>query len=397
MTLDHYLQPLPLVAVLRGITPAEIPAVAEALYGEGFRILEVTLNSPQPFESIRLLADGYGDKCLVGAGTVIDVADVARVKDAGGRLIVMQFEEVAVGDPGPGQARVRHTAVGVNYIDTYHRGGLYPLPMPSGLGNEAAGVVEAVGSGVDWISVGDRVGSCTGPLGAYSTARVVPADRLVKLPDGVDDRTAAATMLKGLTVQYLLRQTVPLKGGETILFHAAAGGVGLIACQWARALGVTMIGTVGSDEKAALAREHGCTHTIVYTRENFVERVKELTGGKGVPVVYDGIGKDTFPASLDCLAPRGMFVSYGNASGPVAAFNLGLLAQKGSLYATRPTLVTYAADQASLNAMASELFAMIKSGKIKADINQTFALKDAAAAHRALQGRQTTGATLLLP
>jgi NADPH2:quinone reductase len=301
----------------------------------------------------------------------------------------MQFEEVAVGDPGPGQARVRHTAVGVNYIDTYHRGGLYPLPMPSGLGNEAAGVVEAVGSGVDWISVGDRVGSCTGPLGAYSTARVVPADRLVKLPDGVDDRTAAATMLKGLTVQYLLRQTV--------LFHAAAGGVGLIACQWARALGVTMIGTVGSDEKAALAREHGCTHTIVYTRENFVERVKELTGGKGVPVVYDGIGKDTFPASLDCLAPRGMFVSYGNASGPVAAFNLGLLAQKGSLYATRPTLVTYAADQASLNAMASELFAMIKSGKIKADINQTFALKDAAAAHRALQGRQTTGATLLLP
>ncbi len=310
---------------------------------------------------------------------------------------VMQFEEVAVGDPGPGQARVRHTAVGVNYIDTYHRGGLYPLPMPSGLGNEAAGVVEAVGSGVDWISVGDRVGSCTGPLGAYSTARVVPADRLVKLPDGVDDRTAAATMLKGLTVQYLLRQTVPLKGGETILFHAAAGGVGLIACQWARALGVTMIGTVGSDEKAALAREHGCTHTIVYTRENFVERVKELTGGKGVPVVYDGIGKDTFPASLDCLAPRGMFVSYGNASGPVAAFNLGLLAQKGSLYATRPTLVTYAADQASLNAMASELFAMIKSGKIKADINQTFALKDAAAAHRALQGRQTTGATLLLP
>ena len=204
-------------------------------------------------------------------------------------------------------------------------------------------------------------------------------------------------MLKGLTVQYLLRQTVPLKGGETILFHAAAGGVGLIACQWARALGVTMIGTVGSDEKAALAREHGCTHTIVYTRENFVERVKELTGGKGVPVVYDGIGKDTFPASLDCLAPRGMFVSYGNASGPVAAFNLGLLAQKGSLYATRPTLVTYAADRASLNAMASELFAMIKSGKIKADINQTFALKDAAAAHRALQGRQTTGATLLLP
>ena len=310
---------------------------------------------------------------------------------------VMQWEEVEVGEPGPGQARVRNTAVGVNYIDTYHRGGLYPLPLPSGLGNEAAGVVEAVGAGVDWVKPGDRVATGTGPLGAYSTARIVQADRLVKLPDGIDDRTAAAIMLKGLTAQYLLRQTYRLQGGETILFHAAAGGVGLIACQWARALGVTMIGTVGSDEKAALAREHGCTHTIVYTRENFVERVKAITGGKGVPVVYDGIGKDTFPASLDCLSPRGMFVSYGNASGPVAAFNLGMLAQKGSLYATRPTLVTYAADRASLNAMASELFAMIESGKIKADINQTFALKDAADAHRALQGRQTTGSTLLLP
>jgi NADPH2:quinone reductase len=309
----------------------------------------------------------------------------------------MQFDEVSLGEPGPGEARVRHTAIGVNYIDTYHRSGLYPLTLPSGLGNEAVGVVEAIGPGVEGINIGDRVGSCTGPLGAYSTARNVPVERLVKLPASVDDRSAAATMLKGLTVQYLFRQTVPLKGGETILFHAAAGGVGLIACQWARALGVTMIGTVGSDEKAALAREHGCTHTIVYTRENFVERVKAITGGKGVPVVYDGIGKDTFPASLDCLSPRGMFVSYGNASGPVAAFNLGMLAQKGSLYATRPTLVTYAADRASLNAMASELFAMIESGKIKADINQTFALKDAADAHRALQGRQTTGSTLLLP
>jgi len=310
---------------------------------------------------------------------------------------VMQWEEVAVGEPGPGQARVRHTAIGVNFIDTYHRGGLYPLPLPTGLGNEAAGVVEAVGSGVDWIKPGDRVASGTGPLGAYSTARVVPADRLVKLPEHIDDRTAAALMLKGLTVQYLLRQTVPLKGGETILFHAAAGGVGLIACQWARALGVTMIGTVGSDEKAALAREHGCAHTIVYTRENFVDRVKEITGGKGVPVVYDGIGKDTFPASLDCLSPRGMFVSYGNASGPVAAFNLGMLAAKGSLYATRPTLVNYATDRQSLNAMASELFAMVQAGRIKADVRQTFPLKDAADAHRALQARQTTGSTLLLP
>jgi NADPH2:quinone reductase len=309
----------------------------------------------------------------------------------------MSWEEVAVGEPGPGQARVRHIAVGVNYIDTYHRSGLYPLTLPTGLGNEASGIVEAVGSGVDWIKPGDRVGSCTGPLGAYSTARIVPADRLFKLPDDIDDRSAAAIMLKGLTVQYLLRQTYPLKGGETIVFHAAAGGVGLIACQWARALGVTMIGTVGSDAKAQLAREHGCAHTIVYTRENFVDRVKEITGGKGVPVVYDGVGKDTFPASLDCLSPRGMFVSYGNASGPIAAFNLGMLAQKGSLYATRPTLVNYATDRQSLNAMASELFGMVRAGKIKADVRQTFALKDAADAHRALQSRQTTGSTLLLP
>ena len=309
----------------------------------------------------------------------------------------LAFEEVAIGEPGPGQARVRHTAIGVNYIDTYHRSGLYPLPLPSGLGNEAAGIVEAVGAGVDWIKPGDRVASGTGPLGAYSTQRIVPADRLVKLPDDVDDRTAAAIMLKGLTVQYLFRQTYRLKGDETIVFHAAAGGVGLLACQWARALGVKMIGTVGSDDKAKLAREHGCTHTIVYTRENFVDRVKEITGGKGVPVVYDGVGKDTFPASLDCLQPRGMFVSYGNASGPVAAFNLGMLAQKGSLYATRPTLVNYATDRESLNAMASELFGMVRSGKIKADVRQTFALKDAAEAHRALQSRQTTGSTLLLP
>ena len=324
------------------------------------------------------------------------MAHAIRIHATGGPE-VMAFEEVAVGEPGPGQARVRHAAIGVNYIDTYHRGGLYPLPLPTGLGNEAAGVVEAVGAGVDWIKPGDRVASGTGPLGAYSTARIVPADRLVKLPDGIDDRTAAAIMLKGLTVQYLIRQTYPLKGGETILFHAAAGGVGLIACQWARALGVTMIGTVSTDEKAALARDHGCAHTIVYTRENFVERVKEITGGKGVPVVFDGVGKDTFPASLDCLAPRGMFVSFGNASGPVAAFNLGMLAQKGSLYATRPTLVNYATDRTSLNAMADELFGLVRAGKIKADVRQTFPLAAAADAHRALQSRQTTGSTLLLP
>jgi NADPH2:quinone reductase len=310
---------------------------------------------------------------------------------------VLAWDDVSLAAPGPGEARVRHTAVGVNYIDTYHRSGVYPVTLPSGLGTEAAGVVEAVGANVDWVRPGDRVAYCTGPLGAYSTERNMPADRLVPLPAGIDDRSAAALMLKGLTVQYLFRQTRPLNAGETILFHAAAGGVGLIACQWARALGVTMIGTVGSDAKAALAREHGCTHTIVYTRENFVERVRELTGGKGVPVVYDAVGKDTFPASLDCLSPRGMFVSFGNSSGSIAAFNLGILSQKGSLYATRPTLFTYAATRASLVAMTNDLFGMVTSGKLRADVGQTWALKDAASAHRALQARQTTGATLLLP
>jgi NADPH2:quinone reductase len=310
---------------------------------------------------------------------------------------VLKWESVDVAAPGPGDVRVRNTAIGVNFIDTYQRSGLYPLTLPSGLGTEAAGVVEAVGSGVQGLSPGDRVASCTGPLGAYSTERVVPADKLVKLPDGIDERTAAAMMLKGLTVQYLFRQTFPLKAGDTIVFHAAAGGVGLIACQWARALGVTMIGTVSSDAKAALAREYGCTHTIVYTRENFVERVREITAGKGVPVVYDSIGKDTFPASLDCLAPRGMFVSFGSSSGPVPPFNLIMLSQKGSLYATRPTLFTYASSHAALNAMASELFEHVRNGRIKPDARQTFALKDAAEAHRSLESRKTTGATLLLP
>jgi len=310
---------------------------------------------------------------------------------------VLKWESVDVGAPGPGEVRVRNTAIGVNFIDTYQRSGLYPLTLPSGLGTEAAGIVEAVGSGVQGLAPGDRVASCTGPLGAYSTERLVPADKLVKLPDGIEDRTAAAMMLKGLTVQYLFRQTFPLKAGDTILFHAAAGGVGLIACQWARALGVTMIGTVSSDAKAALAREYGCTHTLIYTRENFVERVREITGGKGVPVVYDSIGKDTFPASLDCLAPRGMFVSFGSSSGPVPPFNLITLSQKGSLYVTRPTLFTYASTPAALNAMASELFALVKDGRIRPDARQTFALKDAAEAHRSLESRKTTGATLLLP
>jgi NADPH2:quinone reductase len=310
---------------------------------------------------------------------------------------VLRPEEVPTGSPGPGEARVRHTAVGVNYIDTYHRSGAYKVPLPSGIGLEAAGVVEAVGAGVDWVKVGDRVAYCGGPLGSYAQERVMPADRLVSIPEGVSDAAAATLMLKGLTVQYLFRQTRPLHAGDTILFHAAAGGVGLIACQWARALGVTMIGTVGSDEKAALAKAHGCAHTIVYTRENFVERVKELTGGKGVPVVYDSIGKDTFPASLDCLQPRGMFVLFGAASGPVPPFDLGLLAQKGSLYATRPTLFTYAATRAELTAMAGEMFDLVRAGKIVSEPRQRFALRDAAGAHIALEARGTVGATILVP
>jgi len=319
-----------------------------------------------------------------------------RIHQTGGPE-VLQWESVAVLEPGPGEARVRHTAVGLNYIDTYHRSGLYKLPLPSGIGVEAAGVVEAVGPGVIDISKGDRVAYGGHSPGSYAEVRVMPADKLVKLPDNVSDRSAAALMLKGLTVQYLFRQTFPLKGGETILFHAAAGGVGLIACQWARALGVTLIGTVGSDEKAALAKANGCAHTIVYTRENFVERVKEITGGKGVPVVYDSIGKDTFPGSLDCLKPRGLFVSFGSSSGPIAAFDIGLLVQKGSLFATRPSIAGYAVTRQDLLRMADEMLALVKGGKIVSEARQTYALKDAAQAHRDLESRKTTGATLLLP
>jgi NADPH2:quinone reductase len=324
------------------------------------------------------------------------MVNAVRIHEVGGPE-VLRYEAVDVPAPGPGEARIRQTAVGVNYIDTYHRSGLYPLPLPSGLGAEAAGVVEALGSGVDYLKVGDRVAYGLSPVGAYAQARVLPADRLVKLPDGIDDRVAATLMLKGLTVQYLFRQTFPLHGGETILFHAAAGGVGLIACQWARALGVTMIGTVGSDEKAALAKAHGCAHTIVTRRENFVDRVKEITGGKGVPVVYDSVGKDTFPASLDCLQPRGMFVTFGNSSGPITAFNVGLLAQKGSLYMTRPTLFNYASKRSDLTAMADDLFAQVLKGNIKSEARQVFPLAEAAAAHRALESRATTGATVLIP
>src|SRR5438128_3876401 len=319
-----------------------------------------------------------------------------RVHATGGPE-VLSWEEVPVGDPGPGEARIRHTAIGLNFIDTYQRSGLYKLALPSGLGSEGAGIVEAVGSGVTDVKPGDRVAYSGGPLGAYSEVRVMPADRLVKLPDGVSERVAATLMLKGLTVQYLFRQTFPLKGGETILFHAAAGGVGSIACQWARALGVTMIGTVGSDEKAAIAKANGCAHVIVYTRENFVERVKEITGGKGVPVVYDSVGKDTFPASLDCLKPRGLFVSFGSSSGPIAAFDIGLLVQKGSLFATRPSIAGYAVTRQDLLRMADEMLALVKGGKIVSEARQTYALKDAAQAHRDLESRKTTGATLLLP
>lgn len=319
-----------------------------------------------------------------------------RIHKAGGPE-TLQLDDVQLAAPGPGEARVRHTVIGVNYIDTYHRSGLYPLPMPSGIGSEAAGVVEAVGHGVEYVKAGDRVAYCMGGVGAYSEARVIAADRLVPLPADIPDRAAAALMLKGLTVQYLFRQTFPLKGGETILFHAAAGGVGLIACQWAKAIGVTLIGTTSSDDKAKAAKDAGAAHVIVYTRENFVDRVKEITGGKGVPVVYDGVGKDTFPASLDCLSPRGLFVSFGNASGPIAAFNLGILAPKGSLYVTRPTLATYSAKREALLSMSDELFSLVRSGRVKADVRQEFPLAKAADAHRALESRQTTGATLLIP
>jgi NADPH2:quinone reductase len=309
---------------------------------------------------------------------------------------VLQWESVDVGEPGAGEARVRHTAIGVNYIDTYHRSGLYKLALPSGLGTEGAGIVEAVGSGVTDVRPGDRVAYSGGPLGAYSEVRVMPADRLIKLPDGVSDKLAATLMLKGLTVQYLFRQTFPLKGGETILFHAAAGGIGLIACQWARALGVTMIGTVSTDAKAEIAKANGCMHTIVTSRENIAERVRELTDGKGVPVVYDSVGKDTLMASLDSLQPRGTLVSNGTSSGPVV-IDTALLAAKGSIWVTRPAMVHYATPRSKMLSMADELFGLVLAGKIKSEPNQSFALTEAAEAHRALESRRTVGATVLVP
>jgi NADPH2:quinone reductase len=310
---------------------------------------------------------------------------------------ILQWEEVEVGQPGQGQARVRHTAVGVNFIDTYHRSGLYPLPLPTGLGSEGAGVVEALRPRVTHVKPGDRVAYAGGPPGSYAEARLVPADRLVKLPEGVTDRQAAAMMLKGMTVQYLVRRTYRVQPGDTVLFHAAAGGVGLIACQWLKALGATVIGTVGSDEKAQLARAHGCDHAIVYTREDFPKRVRELTGGQGVPVVYDSVGKSTFQGSLDCLRPLGLMVSFGNASGAVPPFEPSLLTQKGSLYLTRPTLATYTASRADLEATAKDLFDVVLSGKVKVEINHTYALRDAQQVHRDLEGRKTTGSVVMLP
>lgn len=308
----------------------------------------------------------------------------------------LRWEEVDVGAPGPGQVRVRNTAIGLNFIDTYHRSGLYPMPLPMTLGGEGAGVVEAVGPRVKQFKAGDRVAYAQ-PLGAYADVLLRPVDRLVKIPNGVEDRTAAAMMLKGMTAWYLCRRTYRAKAGETVLVHAAAGGVGQILCQWLKHLGVTVIGTVGSDDKAALAKKAGCRHVVVMSRENVVERVKTITRGKGLPVVYDGVGKDTFMASLDCLAPRGLMVSFGNASGAVPPVNIGMLATKGSLFLTRPTLIHYTATPDDLATAARELFSVMKKGAVKIAINQTYPLSEAAQAHRDLEARKTTGSTVLLP
>ncbi len=309
---------------------------------------------------------------------------------------VLVWEDIHVGHPGPGEVRLRQTAVGLNYIDVYHRMGLYPQPLPSGLGGEGAGIVEEIGAGVTDLKPGDRVAYGSAPLGAYAEVRLVPAERLLKLPDGIDDRTAASMMLKGLTVQYLIRQTYRVKKGDTILLHAAAGGVGTILSQWAKHLGATVIGTVGSDEKAELALANGCDHVVVYTREDFVKRVEEITGGLKVPVVYDSVGKDTFMKSLDCCAPLGLVALFGQSSGLVAPLNLSDLASKGSLFVTRPTLYSYAAKRENLVAMAEELFDVVKSGAVKITVNQTYALKDAARAHADLEVRKTTGSTVLM-
>jgi NADPH2:quinone reductase len=309
---------------------------------------------------------------------------------------VLQLDEVQVGEPGPGQARIRHTAIGVNFVDTYQRSGLYPMQLPGTAGNEAAGVVEAVGPDVKDLKKGDRV-AYTGLPGSYCDVRLVPADRMVKIPDGITDGQAASMMLKGLTVHYLIFSTYAVKKGDTVLWHAAAGGVGLIACQWLKALGATTIGTVGSEEKAKLAKAHGADHVVNYSTENFVERVAAITGGKKVPVVYDSVGKSTWDGSLDCLRPHGLIVTFGNASGPVPPVNLGILSTKGSLYVTRPTLATHIATRADLVERSNALFEVVKSGKVKIETTGKYKLADAAQAHRDLEGRKTTGSVVLIP
>jgi len=309
---------------------------------------------------------------------------------------VLQYEEVAVGDPGPGQIRIRHAAIGVNFVDTYQRSGLYPMQLPQTAGNEAAGVVDAVGSGVNELRPGDRV-TYTGLPGSYCEQRLVPADRMVKLPQGITDEQAASMLLKGLTVHYLIFSTYSVKQGDTVLWHAAAGGVGLIACQWLKALGVNVIGTAGSEEKMALAKAHGAEHVINYSKDDFVRRVKDITGGKGVPVVYDGVGKATWEGSLDCLRPRGLIVSFGNASGPVPPVNLGILSSKGSLYVTRPTLATHIASRADLVERTNALFEVVQSGKVKIETTRRYQLADAQQAHRDLEARKTTGSVVLVP
>ena len=312
---------------------------------------------------------------------------------------VMKWEDVEIGPPGAGEIQMRHEVIGLNYIDTYHRSGLYKLPLPSGVGSEGAGIVEAVGPGVTDFKVGDRANYASGtpllPVGSYAEVRNLPAARVVKTPDGIRLDQAAAMMLKGMTVQYLIKRTYKVKAGETVLFQAAAGGVGLIACQWLKALGVTTIGTASTDEKCALAKAHGAAHCINYKTDDFVARVKEITGGKGVPVVYDGVGKDTFERSLECLSPFGMMVSFGNASGAVPPFDLGKL--KGTLFVTRPSLAPYSAPRADLLAMANDLFDIVQSGKVRIDINQRYPLKEAVQAHRDLESRKTTGSTVFEP
>ena len=318
-----------------------------------------------------------------------------RFHETGGPS-VLRLEDIAVGAPGAGEARVRHTAIGVNFIDVYHRSGLYPLPLPSGVGVDAAGVVEAVGAGVTHVRPGDRVGYVAS-AGTYAEERVVPADRLVKLPVDVPDRTAAAMMLKGLTVRALVRRTYRVQAGDPVLVHAAAGGVGLLMTQWLKALGATVIATVGSDEKAKIVRAHGADHAIVYTREDFPKRVREITGGEGVAVAYDSVGKATFEGSLDSLRPLGLMVTFGNASGPPPLLDVGVLGRKGSLFLTRPTIFSYIARREDLEQAAAEVFEIVRSGKVKVEVSRTWPLAQAAEAHRALEGRQTTGSLVLLP